>query len=206
MLPYTVSKKVVISGKHVEIYEFEKPYYVGFPAYSKPRTGWRIEKTKPNQKEMRDDNVKRTKKRLKRLVNSNPTLLKFFTLTFADSVKDFKTANHEFRIFIKRVKRKYPLFKYVAVPEFQDKTRGGVIHYHMLCNLPYMPVSGLEELHQLWGQGWIDLRRIDKVENLGAYMAKYLGKQNFDNRLFGVKNFLLQWIYCSRELSKKLKK
>jgi hypothetical protein len=72
------------------------------------------------------------------------------------------------------------------VPEFQKR---GAIHYHLLCNIQYLSVAELDGLRVIWGNGWIDLKRIDSVENVGAYVAKYLGKANDDNRLFGRKKF-----------------
>lgn len=189
-MAYSVQEKIIISGDYVEIYKYSRGYYVGVPQQRSIKRSVEIyHHIKKQQQEIRIDSLKRTKKRLKRMVNSNKDLNKFLTLTFADNVTDLKIANNEFKKFIKRLNYKYPKFKYVAVPEFQER---GAVHYHLLCNIRYLTVSELDELRQMWGNGWIDLRRIDKVENVGNYMAKclsYLGKANQDNRLFGRKKF-----------------
>lgn len=138
--------------------------------------------------------INRTKTEIRRLVNSNPRLNKFMTLTFAKSTTDLKEANYIFNQFIKRMTYRHPDFKYLAVPEFQKDTdywgrkkeAGGSIHYHLLCNLPYIEMDALE---YLWGQGMVNIRETSKVNNLGAYMSKYLGKELFSGRMFGKKKF-----------------
>lgn len=185
----TVSSKFVISGKFVESYNYGNPYKVG-----KPRPRYKPQNAPVLNRKLktgiirtsRADNVLRTKKALKRMVNSNPDLNKFLTLTFAENQKDWKIANGEFRKFIKRCSRKYKNFKYIAVPEFQKR---GAIHFHLVCNINYLSIQQLDGLRILWRNGWIDLKRIDKLENVGAYMAKYMTKQNCDSRFFHKKKF-----------------
>src|SRR3989339_895795 len=63
---------------------------------------------------------------------------------------------------------------------------GGSVHYHLLCNLPYIEMSALE---WLWGQGMVNIRETGQVNNLGAYMSKYLGKELFTGRMFGKKKY-----------------
>ena len=85
---------------------------------------------------------------------------------------------------------KYPDFEYLAVPEFQKR---GAVHYHLLCDLPFVEVA---ELQEAWGQGFVKINKIDNVNNVGAYVSKYLGKE-MDERSFGKKKF-----FCSRNLKK----
>lgn len=93
---------------------------------------------------------------------------------------DLRRANGEFAKFVKRLKR-YVGFspQYVAVPEFQKR---GAVHYHLLLNCPYIPA---DELARLWGQGFVKVNAIDNVDNLGAYVTKYMTKDNVDERLAG---------------------
>ena len=77
---------------------------------------------------------------------------------------------------------KYNNFEYLAVPEFQKR---GAVHYHLLCNLPFIEIA---ELQELWGQGFVKINKIDDVNNVGAYVSKYLGKE-MDERTFGKKKF-----------------
>lgn len=116
---------------------------------------------------------------------------KFVTLTFDNArehdIKDVKQSNDYFRKFVKRMKYRYPDFKYVAVIEFQDKNGRGAIHYHMICNLPFVKKS---ELRDIWNGGHVKINRIDKVDNVGAYVIKYMAKDTTDTRLCGENAYL----------------
>ena len=94
----------------------------------------------------------------------------------------------------KRLKRKYPNIKYVAVIEFQDKNGRGAVHYHMICNLPFIKNA---ELTAIWGNGFIKINAITKVDNIGAYVIKYMTKENADERLQGLKAY-----NCSKGLER----
>ena len=188
--PYVVSQRVILCGGFLEHYIYKSPYLKGMPAIFHPKS--KFASTTP-QEELLERNVKRARSAIRRLVNSNSDLNKFLTLTFADNVTDFIKANAEFENFIKRVRRIYKDFKYLAVPEFQKR---GAIHYHLLCNLEFVDVN---EFAKIWGFGFIRLNKITNVDNVGAYVCKYLGKMNFDKRLFKKKKF-----FYSRNLLKPL--
>ena len=135
----------------------------------------------------------RAKKEVRHLVNANADWfgkesLKFLTLTYAQEIYDIKASNRNFTNFIKRLTRFVGHeIKYVAVIEFQDKNRGGVIHYHlMLFNVPYIPNTDIE---RIWGHGFIKINAIDEVDNVGAYMVGYMGKTGGDERLYNEKRF-----------------
>lgn len=115
---------------------------------------------------------------------------KFLTLTFSDTtefdIRDVVQCNRQFTLFIKRLKRRFDNLKYLAVIEFQDKNARGAVHYHLLCNLPYVRKS---ELAKLWGHGFIKINAIDKVTNIGAYISKYMTENMDDTRLQGLKAY-----------------
>ena len=116
---------------------------------------------------------------------------KFVTLTFDNDrehdLKNVQECNHYFKRFIQRMKRRYPEFKYCAVIEFQDLNARGAVHYHMICNLPFIKKS---ELADIWGGGFIKINRIDKVDNVGAYVIKYMTADMDDQRLCGENAYL----------------
>ena len=122
---------------------------------------------------------------------------KFVTLTFRDTddfdIKDIGDCNHEFKKFIQRLKRSLPdhELKYLAVIEFQKR---GAIHYHMLANLPFIEANRLE---QIWRNGFIKINAIDKVDNLGAYVTKYMTKDKADDRLRTEKGY-----FCTKGLDR----
>ncbi|MCK5415933.1 hypothetical protein KAI92_00730, partial [Candidatus Parcubacteria bacterium] len=106
------------------------------------------------------------------LVNCNECLNKFLTLTFAENVKDLNIANKEFTNFVKRIKKIYPYFLYVAVVEFHLR---GAVHYHLVCNLEYIKKKRLEKI---WGNGFLQINRIKNVNDLGRYFVKNFIKYN----------------------------
>jgi hypothetical protein len=110
---------------------------------------------------------------------------KFVTLTFKKNEIDVKQANYQFQNFIKRLKywNSQQSFKYLAVIEFQSR---GAVHYHMIADLDFVPAKMLQTL---WGQGFIKINDISHVDNVGAYVVKYMNKNTDDERLQGLKAY-----------------
>ena len=189
-MTYSYDLKVVVSGKQVEVFKYTKHIWRDFNKKqfenSKPQKEPK-QLTTSEQLEIKKQKMKfsfnRTKTEIRRLTNTNPQLNKFMTLTFAENIIDLKEANYIFNQFIKRISYKYPNFEYLAVPEFQKR---GAVHYHLLCKLPFVEIIKLQEL---WGQGFLKINKIDNVNNVGAYVCKYLSKDMFDERTFGKKKF-----------------
>lgn len=190
-----VKSKIVISGKIVEVYDYDRGYSVGYTLNDKDKSnrGRRIDYTSDEYEVNRDKVLSRARKDLRRIVNSNVDAYgdefttKFVTLTFRDNVTDLKLANYEFKKFMQRLN--YHMFgvkksniKYSVVPEFQKR---GAVHYHIIFyNLPYLKAN---DLSSIWGNGFIKINRIDNVDNVGAYVCKYMTKENTDKRLEGNK-------------------
>lgn len=135
---------------------------------------------------------KHRRNRIRQLVCTNfDSGSKFVTLTFNDSqefdIKNVKSCNKYFMKFILRLRYRYPELRYVAVIEFQDKNGRGAVHYHMICNLPFVKKS---ELQEIWGAGYVKINAIDKVDNVGAYVVKYMCKDTEDKRLCGQNAYL----------------
>jgi hypothetical protein len=184
------NKKVIISGKHIEYYEYQtKNVLRGYPR--RPRLPKKIKHTKEAIREKRKSSVNRTRTEIRRLVNSNPQLNKFLTLTFGWEMFDLEKANRLFNTYIRRMNKHFPNFQYIAIVEFQKR---GAVHYHLLCNLKYVPAKKLEDI---WQHGFINIKRIDRVTNMGAYICKYLHKDMFDKRMFRKKKF-----FRSQDLNK----
>lgn len=118
---------------------------------------------------------------------------KFLTLTFADNKTDVQECNLLFKAFIRKLREVKHIsnLKYLAVIEFQKR---GAVHYHVLLNIPYIPQNDLQDL---WGHGFVYINAIEHVDNIGAYLVKYMTKDNKDTRLRGQKAYLF-----SRNLNK----
>ena len=177
-------KKYVITGHILEVYSYD--YYIhgkgGFSGTAKGQA--EIEnalKNYANTNQRRRDKIRRLA-----CTNFNNRYDKFLTLTFAENKTNIEECNLLFKNFIKRLKYKYNLLclKYLAVIEFQER---GAVHYHVLLNIPYIPHK---ELQELWGNGFVFVNAISHVDNLGAYILKYMTKDNNDTRLMGKKAYL----------------
>ena len=177
-------KKYVITGHILEVYSYD--YYIhgkgGFSGTAKGQA--EIEnalKNYANTNQRRRDKIRRLA-----CTNFNNKYDKFLTLTFAENKTNIEECNLLFKNFINRLKYKYNLLclKYLAVIEFQER---GAVHYHVLLNIPYIPHK---ELQELWGNGFVFVNAISHVDNLGAYILKYMTKDNNDTRLMGKKAYL----------------
>lgn len=176
--------KVVVCGHIIEIYTYE--------TMPTPNVNNKNNKSHKSDLEWivdvksdRKNNAKKKRWEFIRVVNMNFTEhSKFITLTFAENVTDLDQAHHEFDKFMKRLRKKIKRpIKYAAVVEFQKR---GAIHYHMISDLPYIPK---QELAETWRQGFVRINDIQHVDNVGAYLSKYMTKENGDLRLRGRKSY-----------------
>ena len=190
--------KIVKSGNIVEVYEYEKPIIEGYKDTKKGLKGRQAAASNRDKEVNRGKVLQRARRDIRRLVNCNiQENSKFITLTFADNITDIKQANREITNFNKRLsyklyKVKKNVLKYLCVIEFQKR---GAIHYHVIYfNLPYIQNNKLREI---WGNGFVKINNIDNVDNVGAYVCKYITKDNDDDRLAGQKCY-----FTSRGLKK----
>ena len=183
-------KKYVITGDIIEIYTYEH-YIKGSGGAN--RTNKKSEDVEKVLENYANTNQRRRDK-VRRLAcsNFNADYDKFFTLTFKDNKTDVKECNYIFMKFIQRLKTRFGKdIKYLAVIEFQER---GAVHYHVLSDIPYIKN---DELQEIWGQGFVYINAIKHVDNIGAYIVKYMTKDNEDTRLQGLKAYLF-----SRNLKK----
>lgn len=190
--------KAIVSGGIYEFYRYEDTIFRGFtstkssgtantyhdsdgnPMVLDAETGELI----PKQLNSRAKSNIRARNQLRRLALANfGNKSKFLTLTFKEHINDLEESNKLFKAFIRKLKKEQVDLKYIAVIEF---TKIGRIHYHVLCNLKYIKAKRIEEL---WGQGFIKINRINHVDNIGAYIIKYMTKEDADPRLQGKKMY-----------------
>lgn len=133
-----------------------------------------------------DANIRRSQKRLRRLINSNlgqyEELDKFLTLTYP-GLKSREKACRAFKTFAQNLRRHYgSQIEYVAVMEIQDGSRledsskaTKDIHFHVLLfNCPYIPQEIIQ--NKLWKHGIVDIRRIEEFGDIAGYLVNYLSK------------------------------
>lgn len=132
----------------------------------------------------RKKTASRAKREIRRIVNSNEenndgNTVKFVTFTFAENITDFRSANYEWKKFRQRLEDRLKIkLKYLTVVEFQKR---GAIHYH--CVFFNMPYVDQKTLFSIWGQGFGKVNKIEEVNNIGAYVCKYIGKDLEEDRL-----------------------
>ena len=179
------TQKLIVSGNNIELYEYENPV-VPLRCERIGRAGQAS--TTDEQKQLnRQKNASRARQKVRRFANANfSNRSKFITLTFAENVTDLKRANRLFTASIRRLNYQFRTkLQYIAVPEFQKR---GAVHYHLLMNCPYI---SKEKLTEIWGHGFVKINRIDNVDNIGAYITKYMTKDSLDERLAGVKCYFM---------------
>ena len=156
-------------------------------------------------------NIQRAKLNLQRLVKANEKVFKtFITLTFADNVQDIKEANKKFNNWISNVRKLKKDFMFVCVPEYQKR---GAVHYHLMTNIEITDTTlllpqknrvkktkKLKKIYDVryWQQGYSSAYTLSDVDNVTAYITKYMTK-DIDNRLFGSRKY-----HYSRNLEKPI--
>lgn len=192
--------KMIVSGHVYEVLKYGKSVKVG---ETRNIYGRSLRASEESKKEIRKKTLNKAKSMIRRLINANINAwgetAKFVTLTFAENVTNVKQANYEFKKFRQRLEYKLKIkLKYVAVVEFQKR---GAIHYHVVFfNLPYVENSYLANV---WSNGFIKINSIDNVDNIGAYVTKYMTKEDYErektDKLIGQKSY-----FTSRGLKKPL--
>lgn len=122
------------------------------------------------------DSLHKTFKRIRAIINTNctdPDSVRWVTLTYAENMTDTKRLYSDFVTFWKRFKRRWPGAEYIIVIEPQKR---GAWHVHALFiwpeKAPYVPN---DELAACWGHGFVMVKALDNVDNIGAYLSAYLG-------------------------------
>lgn len=226
-------KKAIISGSMVELREYEFPVIHGFagkPGGRKTGTSGSSQRSA----EYRKRTTNKAKADLIRLINTNFTgtgkaleSYKFITLTFRDGsipdLTDVTRAYTEFKKYARKLRqvcrKQGREFKYIAVVEFQDENNRGAVHFHVIADIPLIPVTreiaeewGREgklpydykvkiNHYDMWGHGSVTVKAIREsnhkqetstlieIDDIGEYVARYMVKDFGDHRLRGNKAY-----------------
>lgn len=142
------------------------------------------------------NSLKKTMRALRNLLNANITDVKkcrWITLTYAENMTDTKRLYSDFDKFNKRLKyhcekNKYGKYEYIVAMEPQGR---GAWHAHLVCIFEKSaPFIENKVLSDIWGHGFVTIKKLDDVDNVGAYLTAYLGDMdleevqglNFDNK------------------------
>jgi len=141
-------------------------------------TGEIIEVENSKSRDEQLGSLERTIRRLRMIINANffgePNEL-FITLTYRENMIDVKRLYSDFKRFYMRLKRRYKGYKFEYVNAIEPQLRGAW-HIHLLLkamNVKYLYIPN-EEIAKLWGYGFTKTKRIESVDNIGAYLSAYL--------------------------------
>ena len=132
-----------------------------------------------SQSDSRADNkssLAKSFRNLRHLLNENfigaPNEL-VITLTYAENMTDRERLMHDIDLWKKRMKRRYPDFECIVIAEPQAR---GAWHCHIPCRFDNREEIFIpnHEIHKLWGHGFTKTKRIQGVDNIGAYLTAYL--------------------------------
>lgn len=133
--------------------------------------------------EKRSDNfnsLRKTFKTLRYLINNNFTGVGnelHITLTYKKNMTDTKQLYEDFKNFMKRFRysfKEYGSIDYLTVIEPQER---GAWHHHLLVR--FNDAEGKVFLNsnavrEIWGHGFIKIKTLEGVDNIGAYLSAYL--------------------------------
>lgn len=121
------------------------------------------------------------------VINANVTdvsKVRWCTLTYAENMTDPKRLYEDFKKFNMRFQyycsqHGYSKPEYIVMMEPQGR---GAWHAHLLyiwqdMTAPYIPN---EDFRELWGHGFVRIKKLDNVDNVGAYLTAYLGDMELD--------------------------
>lgn len=121
------------------------------------------------------------------VINANVTdvsKVRWCTLTYAENMTDPKRLYEDFRKFNMRFQtyckgKGYSKPEYIVMMEPQGR---GAWHAHLLYiwqdqRAPYI---SNQDFRELWGHGFVRIKKLDNVDNVGAYLTAYLGDMEID--------------------------
>ena len=191
--------KIVECNDRLEVYRYNAPILQERCNNMEGRRG-KHERSERKVEKNRKEVLNKARNEIIRLVNCNPDLKTFISLTYKENMQDLKLSKIDLAKCIKMLQRFFPGFKYLYVLEYQER---GAIHYHMICNMP-VPIKtakptqlkpqeqkDLENYFRevFWPHGWCDIRDLGQEDNtnVGLYVSVYLVEDLYKLDLNGAK-------------------
>lgn len=121
-----------------------------------------------------EHNTKRARRNCIDIVNTNMTAhTKMVTLTYAENMTDYDRLNRDLETFHLYIRRKGYRFPWLLVVEQQKR---GAYHAHIIAFTDvYIPKDIIDKA---WRHGATNIEALRNKDNAGAYVAKYLTKEN----------------------------
>ena len=135
--------------------------------------------------ESRADNklqVSQSLKRLRDYINTNVVDVKnckWINLTYEENMTDTKRLYSDFKKFIMKFRNKYGKFEYIVACEPQGR---GAWHCHCIIIFDHIaPFIPNKKIEALWCHGFTVTKKLDNVDNVGAYLTAYLGDMELND-------------------------
>lgn len=144
--------------------------------YEDLRTG-EVKEFKHIQNRSQDlQSVAQSLARLRDYINTNVvdvSCCRWVTLTYAENMTDPMRLKSDFKEFNRRHRKRVGHYEYITAAEPQGR---GAWHLHVVMifdhKAPFIPNA---DLAADWRQGFVKIKKLDNVDNVGAYLTAYLG-------------------------------
>jgi hypothetical protein len=120
--------------------------------------------------------VRQSLSRLRDYLNTNVTDVskcRWVTLTYAENMTDTNHLYRDFKAFNRKCRRHFGHYEYITAAEPQAR---GAWHLHCVFifeeKAPFMENKAVSEL---WGKGFVNVRKLKGVDDIGRYLTAYLG-------------------------------
>lgn len=154
--------------------------------YIDKRTGEVKEFTPIDNRSQALNDVRKSLGRLRDYINTNVddvNKCKWITLTYRENMTDTKKLYDDFKKFNMRFKyqmSKHCLtYEYIVAMEPQGR---GAWHAHLLMIFDKVPpFIDNSIVSEIWGHGFTVTKKLDNVDNVGAYLTAYLGDMDMSD-------------------------
>lgn len=125
------------------------------------------------------NSLRQTFKRLRYLINNGFTGKGnelHVILTYAENMTDTDRLYKDFEKFMKKLRYKFKdrtTIDYISVVEPQGR---GAWHCHVLIRFNQLEKVYIKnkDLSEMWGQGFVKIKSLKNIDNIGAYLSAYL--------------------------------
>lgn len=151
-------------------------------------------------------------KDLRNIINCNCTKImncRWITFTYAENMTDPKRLYKDREKFWKRVqywhkKNGLSVPEYISVVEPQGR---GAWHLHELWIYPNKaPFLPNKDIAELWQQGFVTVKKLDDIDNVGAYLTAYLCDVPVEEYEGPISNVEIKIAECKNENGEEIQK
>lgn len=125
--------------------------------------------------------VARSLARLRDYINTNVfdvSCCRWLTFTYADNMTDPNKLKRDFNHCVERLRDSFGDFEYITAAEPQGR---GAWHLHSIFIFDHKaPYMANDVVSKAWKRGFVTVKRLDNVDNVGAYLTAYLGDMDLN--------------------------